>query len=507
MANRILGVEFSPESIKLVEVSFARRLKVHNFAIVDNRSIDPERRFDQLNHALQVRGFEAKEAVVAVTGVQVEHRLLTLPPLSGRELRFVMQREAKKSVPAGVTDTFWDFQLLQTKEELGIKKRQILLVTANTELVAQAQEFFGRTKLKLERVTTVGESLLNLTEHVGYWKKEVVKNLVHFSPNSVHVLFVQHGTLLLCRDIPIRYGDLDQDQRIERIMTEIKRSTLYFRQNFPQGEIGELLFSGESDMIGNLVARAKDELGIESNVLRFEDNLDPGAFKGDWDEFRFHVPSLAAAFGAAWHKTLDSSLNLIPGKAGSKEGPPVYHKLIKIAAAIALTVSLLAGFRYFAGTRQVVEETATVEQSIAELEPVIQGGIDADAERAVAQRRAAFVQRMAGGVQWNEALRSLSLIVPETAVFESIAIEGGQSSAMVIKGYLRGAQAATNVSADFDAFFQDLSGLEHFLSVELSEQLSVSYENVRPPGADAETAPIVISRVNFEVRCVLTSSC
>ena len=162
MSNCVLGIEFSPDSIKLVEVGYGRRLKVFNFAIVDNRAIDPDRRVDQLNHTLQVRGFEAKDAVVAVNAIQVEHKLLTLPPLSGRELRFVMQREAKKSAPAGATDTYWDYQLLKSKEELGIKKRQILLVTAATDAVSEAQEFFGRTRLKLQKVTTLGEALLGI---------------------------------------------------------------------------------------------------------------------------------------------------------------------------------------------------------------------------------------------------------------------------------------------------------------------------------------------------------
>ena len=167
----------------------------------------------------------------------------------------------------------------------------------------------------MQRVTSIGESLLNLTHNVGFWKKEVVKNIVHFGPASVHVLFVQQGTLLLCRDIPLRYGDVDQDQLYERLITEIKRSTLFFRQNFPQGEINEVLLSGESDMIGNLVSRAGDDLGIETNALRFDDNLDRSAFRGDWVEFRFSIPTLSAAFGAAWHKTPDAGLNLIPGKA------------------------------------------------------------------------------------------------------------------------------------------------------------------------------------------------
>ena len=504
MANRILGIEFSPESIKLVEVGYGRRLKVYNFAIVDNRAIDPERRLDQLNHTLQVRGFEAKEAVVAANGVQVEHRLLTLPPLSGRELRFVMQREAKKSAPAGVTETFWDFDILKSKEELGIKKSQILLVTSATNMVTEAQEFLGRSKLKLEKVTTVGDALLNLVKHIGYWKSDVVKTIVHFGVGSVHVLFIQEGALLLCRDIPISYKDIEPEQQFDRLMTEIKRSTLYFRQNFPQGQIDEILFSGESEMIGSMVSRAKEDLEIETNVLRFDDNLDPSSFKGEWDEFRFHIPSLAAAFGVAWHKTADEGLNLIPGKAGSKEGPPAYKKLVKIAAALAVAVLLLSGLRYFTQSGQLRAQALEIDQAITALEPALAEGAAGAAERSLANTRTSFTRRMASTIDWQETLRSLSLIVPDTAVFETIQIEGADTAALVITGYLRGAQGQTN--ADFSRFFDDLRSLEHFTSVEMSKPLNVTYEDVPATEGSEETfAPAITSRVTFEVRCLLKS--
>ena len=501
MAGRILGVEFSEESIKLVEVGYGRRLKVFNFAVIDNRAIDPDRRLDQFNHTLQVRGFEAKDVVVATNGVQVEHRLLTLPPLSGRELRFVMQREAKKSAPAGVTESYWDFELLKAKEELGIKKQQILLVTSATNIVSDAQEGFGRTKLKIQKVTTVGDALRNLVKHVGFWKKDVVKSIVHFSTNSVHVLFIQEGTLLLCRDIPISYGDVDPEQQRERLMTEIKRSTLYFRQNFPQGQVDEVLFSGEGDMIGALVSQTKEELSIESNILRFDDNLDQSSFKGDWDEFRFHIPALSAAFGVAWHKTLDTGINLIPGKAGSKEGPPVYQKLIKIAAMVVLAAMLLSGVRYFLGTRELRADQLNLDQKIADLEPAIQEGQAAAAERNLAVTRASFMDRMAAGGTWEEAFRSLSLLVPDTAVFETIDISGGDANSMVIKGYFRGASGQP--SSDFADFFERLQGLEYFSSVEMPAQPSVSYEDVQPSETDAGLVPTVLSRLTFEVRCLL----
>ena len=504
MANRVLGIEFSPESIKLVEVGYGRRLKVYNFAIIDNRAIDPGRRLDQLNHTLQVRGFEAKEAVVASNGVQVEHRLLTLPPLSGRELRFVMQREAKKSAPAGVTETFSDFEILRAKEELGIKKRQILLVTAATNIVTEAQEFFGGSNLKLQKVTTVGEALLNLVKHIGYWKNDVVKTIVHFGVGSVHVLFIQEGAMMLCRDIPISFKDVEPEQQFDRLMTEIKRSTLYFRQNFPQGQIDEMLFSGESDMIGSMVSKVKSELGIETNVLRFDDNLDPSAFKGEWEEFRFHIPSLAPAFGVAWRASTDEGLNLIPGKAGTKEGPPAYKKLVKIAAMLAMGILLLFGIRYVTGSRQLTAQQLDIDASIVALEPVLSEGAAGDADRSLAGTRASFMGRMASEVDWQETLRSLSLIVPDTAVFETIQIVSGDTNALVVTGYLRGAQGQTN--ADFSRFFDDLRSLEHFTSVELSKPLNVTYEDVQAPeDADSTFNPVIASRVTFEVRCLLKS--
>src|SRR2546428_4603428 len=136
MANRVLGIEFTQDLIKIVEVSFARKLKVFNFAVINNANVEPGRRTEQLNHTLQVRGFEAREAIIATSGGNVEHRLLTLPPLSTREMHFVMQRESKKLAPTGMTEMMWSYDILKTKEELGIKKNQILIVSDVRTMVA-----------------------------------------------------------------------------------------------------------------------------------------------------------------------------------------------------------------------------------------------------------------------------------------------------------------------------------------------------------------------------------
>src|SRR5437867_7155235 len=202
MANPVLGIEYSGDRIKIVEVTFGRKLKVHNFAVIDNRNVDPARRTEQLNHTLQVRGFEAKEAVIATSGGNSDHRLLTLPPLSNREMHFVMQRESKKLAPAGMSEMLWSYEVLKIKEELGIKKNQILLVTAERPMVDAAQNLLNQTKLKLLQVTTIPEAVMNLMRQVTSWKKDTVRTGVHFAGNGVHVLFAQDAALLLAREIP-----------------------------------------------------------------------------------------------------------------------------------------------------------------------------------------------------------------------------------------------------------------------------------------------------------------
>ncbi len=197
MANRVIGIEYAGDRIKIVEVSFARKLKVFNFAVIDNRSVDPARHTEQLNHTLQTRGFEAKDAVVATSGGNTEHRLLTLPPLSAREMHFVMQRESKKLAPTGMAEMLWSYDVLKTKEELGIKKNQILVRKAERRMIDATQNLLNHTRLRLQQGTTVPEAVLNLLRQVTAWKKEAVRVIVHFAGAGVHILFAQEGVLLL----------------------------------------------------------------------------------------------------------------------------------------------------------------------------------------------------------------------------------------------------------------------------------------------------------------------
>ena len=501
MANRVIGIEYTDELIKVVEVSFARKLKVFNFAVIDTRNVDPARRAEQLQHTLQVRGFEAKEALVAASGGNAEHRLLTLPPLSGREMHFVMQRESKKLAPSGMAEMLWSYDVLKTKEELGIKKNQILLVTAERPMIDGVQALLAQTKLKLQQVTTIPEAVMNLARQAGPWKKDAVRMIVYFAGTQVHIIFAQDGVLLLSRDIRFDYADLSPEEQSQRLVNELKRSALYFRQNFPQAQLDETLFSGDSDLLGTLSTRSAEELGVAGSIMRFEDSLDTAGFRGNWDEFRFHLPSLAAALGAAWRKTPGSSgINLLPGKALAKQEAGINPtKIAKFAFAASLLIALVTGGYYLFAKSTLDAEMQEIAQKTALLNPKLAEAELLEQQRSAAAVQSDFVKRLGPRADWSEILRNLSYLLPENAVFEQIRVEGGAEPKFILRGNLL-ATTSGEANASFSSFFNDISALPFFKSVAMSSPLNTSFENVAAPTPVSGT---VRSKVSFEVQCLL----
>lgn len=457
MAAPILGIEYSKDNIKIVEVSYARRMKVLNFAVIENSAIPQDRRREHLLHTLQARGFEARQAIVAFSGPNIEHKLLQLPPLSGREMEFVMAREARKVMAS--KNMLWTYDALESKEEVGIKKSQVLLVTAETEGVRSMQEAFATAKFKIVQVTTVAESLVNLLSNTGVWKKDAVKCVVHLTGNRGHMLFVRDAVLLLARDIHCDYADLSQEEQTGRLITELKRSSLFFRQNFPQSNIDEIVFSGDNKLLSAIAEAAKVEFGVEAGILRFDDLLDTSGLRGDWDTLRYNLPLLSVALGAAWRKDPGSGLNLLSSsKASSRKSAPA-GRLAKILVPASVALVLLSGSYYYAAKSKTDPLRAELEQKKQSLQAVL---ASAGEKQRLAERDAA-VLRMTKSTEWTEMLRSLSFIIPETALIESIQVEKKDKPVLVIKGTIVGNISSAN--SDFRALMGSLGRIKGIAGV------------------------------------------
>jgi Tfp pilus assembly PilM family ATPase len=481
MASPILGIEYSKDSIKVVEVLYGRRLKILNFAVIESGAVPVERRREQLLHVLQTRGFEARQAIVAFNGPSVEHKLLQLPPLSSREMEFVMAREARKVTAS--KNMLWTYIALEAREEVGIPKSQVLLVTAEAENIKSAQAMFAEAKFKVVQITTAAESLVNLLDNTGVRKKDAVKCIVHLGGNRGHVLFVRDGVLLLSRDIQLDYLDISQEEQTNRILTELKRSSLFFRQSFSQANIDEILFSGDSKLLGSVSIVAKQEFGVETSLLRCEDLIDTAGLRGDWDTLRFNLPALSVALGAVWRKTPGDGINLLPNSKRSRKNAAA-GRLAKFLVPASIALVLLSGSYYYAAKSKIDPLRAQLEQRNQEVQGTLAA---ADERRRLAARDAALL-RMTEITNWGEIFRSLSFVIPETAVFESVQIEKQEKPVLVIKGTVSG--SLTRAETDFNAFVGSLRRIPGLGEVKANRSPTES--------VDGQT------RMRFEVQCELT---
>jgi hypothetical protein len=267
----------------------------------------------------------------------------------------------------------------------------------------------------------------------------------------------------------------------------------------------QIVFSGDNEILSTLATRSSEELGVPGSILRFEDNLDTSAFRGNWDEFRFHLPSLTAALGAAWRKTPGASgINLLPGKTQAKQEAGLNPtKIARVACVMAASIALIVSLYYFREKGKIDATRRELTQQAAVLEPKLQQMVQIGASRKLAEQRAAFLQTMKNSTDWTEVFRTISLIVPPTLVFEQMRVDSVATPKLTIRGYVLAPSAAEG-KADFNRFFSALSGLPSLESVSMAKPTVVSVVDSGPPtpGKIANVS-MQTSKLTFEVVCEL----
>src|SRR3989304_1025722 len=93
--KRVVAIDIAPERVALAEVETGRRPRLHAWAIVEGPFADASDMAKRIREALDAGGFTARLAYVA-PGIRVEHRHLSLPPLSARGPRRGVERAVRR---------------------------------------------------------------------------------------------------------------------------------------------------------------------------------------------------------------------------------------------------------------------------------------------------------------------------------------------------------------------------------------------------------------------------
>ena len=92
-SKSIVGIEITSSQIRFVRMdSSAKPAKVLDFGVVDLFSAHPDNLAQQLEAVVQKRGLESQQASSAVSDPAIVHHVITIPPMSKRDMRVVVER-------------------------------------------------------------------------------------------------------------------------------------------------------------------------------------------------------------------------------------------------------------------------------------------------------------------------------------------------------------------------------------------------------------------------------
>ncbi|GAB4372744.1 MAG: hypothetical protein Kow00128_21740 [Deltaproteobacteria bacterium] len=285
--GRMLALEISPKLVRVVEFAPGTRpLKIHRVAWTEWPGGEPVRVGHHLREFLEAKGFSAKKAVVSYLGPQIEHRIYPLPP-AGPEARDALLRgKIAEEVSTPVSELRVTGEVVGKTVERGIERHEVLAVFTPEFEIRRLVFVLVEAGLSPVRVTSVPMALMGLVPEPG---DEEVVGFLHACPSRAVICVAQGGKLRFAREFPVEFpapppppaeipeyhvvdlpgsGESGHDsppsgaeEPVERMVTELSRSLLYYRQLSRGGSIQRLYWSGVPPP-PRIVARIAERLKV-----------------------------------------------------------------------------------------------------------------------------------------------------------------------------------------------------------------------------------------------------
>lgn len=471
--KRIVACEITPTRMTLAEVEPGRRVKVHAWATVEGPFADASAMAQRLQEALEAGGFTARRAYLAIP-IGAEHRNLSLPPLSGRELERIVEREVRREGAIPPADRIFGYTVLrETAGPGGARKKEVLLAIASEREVERHLEAVEGAGLTPWLVTSIPLALLAALELTDGVHEPVV--VAHLQGTTLQILVAEAGALHFSREIALPAIPGGEGREVwEIVTTEINRSFMYFRQRFQRREIRRILLSGDSiDLQGLQRVLAQDQT-LQVKVFDPGERVELLAPQREGLAWRTALSGLAVPLGLASGRP-EVQVNLIPRKVQARKWASVKRVVFTSAIAATLLIATAGYLGLFLGERHLRGVLEAQQKTWQQLEQQLRGVQEIERQRGQHQARLNLMERWpVGGPVWTGILRDISLNAPDDLLLHSMKIEadpggyrmhlGGQ----VISGSAYGAQLA------FNRFYGGLRGSPFVASVALLQPLKVS---------------------------------
>jgi Tfp pilus assembly PilM family ATPase len=348
--GRMLSIEFAPRVIRVVEFQAGDRpVRIFRAAVADRPGGEPAAVGKFLREFLAGNGFTAKEALVSYLGPVIEHRVYSIPPVTGATREELLRGKIAQESAVAVAELRVTGEVIGKVAEKGYERHEVMTLYTPEFEIRRLVYILIEAGLIPERVVSVPVALAGL--HPPDAPDELC-GFIHLEPSRCVICVSGSGRLRFAREFHLKGAGLpgaDVDGRqplseeavlAERLVMELTRSLLYFRQISQGGSITRLFWSGDppsGEAVRLISERLKLEIGTHPAA---KEAVFEAGTRGDPSVFSVPIGMAVAEWGS-------ERVNLLPVKFLQRKE----RRGSFIALAVILLAFLGANFGLYHGLR------------------------------------------------------------------------------------------------------------------------------------------------------------
>ena len=532
VGNEVTRVcEVVKKSATMVVVNNATEVATPTGAVDDGYLTDVPAIAEAIRGCVFGRGFSASKVIFTISSKKIANKEVVIPYVRGnKKVAAILEANSSEYFPMSTTGDFlFAHSIMETFQDMEGKKLRITAVAAPRDLVECYYELADELRLTVEDIDYVGNSVLQLlslqmkegdTELVLQIEKDMTfvnvmsgksvilqrsvpygKNAVINSMMEIKKLTEKEAkTLLSNRDLLDRQvTEEEYAEAVRYLISSIGRIVEYHRSRNPDRIIDGIRVFGEGSAIAGIDDVLRQELGAQVTHFSTLQGIKAGSKSYLTSETALRY---LANFGAVLNPI---GLNLNRGKTKenvSKTADKILYALLAIAILAAVIWSSLTLIKYYGK----VEEKATLEQKIADIQDVEQIAANYESTKAAFESVKAFADSTNSNNELVlQFIEDLEKILPKDTILNCFNATGGFVSFKVLTDSKESvADAIVEMKElDYVQSFEIPSYTEE-VGVIPGSELATAIENGDVELEDEDGNPVVFTFVSYDFSCVLS---
>ena len=458
MAKTVIGVDIGTSSVKVIEIEHGKELSVSAYGVSNiefKERPSPEELVTKQTEALSeaIAGLPPRKkfenVVSVVAGREVRTRILAFPPMPRKEVAGVVEREVRKDAAVPIEELVYDFSLLRMIVERGQDKQQVLIVNVTRDLVFENIGILKTFGITPAAISTVSTALYTALSRSSLWSSTEPLALVDIGPDITTLLIFSNETLHFQREIFTGYNEMkavfeeaeegemdfgpgvaggpssiEEIPSLQRIATELKRSFLYFKQQFRGKIVKKVYVCGEGlrlPRVDEFLAEGLEDLEIATfNPL---EGLNLEGLGATATELENLGPRFATCVGLALEPPKVAKINLVPPEIKAEAYVAIKRMVYAGLTILVVGILLLVYIMLNAQLSRVKAEYEKEVQKFEELKPGLMELRKVNADIARYQSYSNLLAMLTKNEPlWADVMANLSTLVSDNMYLDSLKI-------------------------------------------------------------------------------------